>query len=503
MQRSNKNHKHLFIMKKLITYIGKVMVLSILIMGLGCENFLQEEPKSFIGPSTFFQTPADAEAAVIAGYDELGAFNPGTFGWWRAWTFEILNDDWDTRPEVAANNSRNLGRYITFDPDAPLLASVYDSWIHGMNTFSTAIDGINEMEDFDGKQALIAEAKFLRAYHYFVLVRLFGPVPIIDQALGAEEARNLPRAGSEEEVYELIISDLDAGVQDLPEQAVAPGRATRWAAMGLLAKVHLTLENWSEAAQLAQSVIQNSPHQLLEEYTQIFSEDNENNSESIFEIQMEVGNERSNQVGQWPRGIGANGDQDYFLGPNWGGVYIATQDLLDDFESGDERRALIDTMVTRNDGTEIIFNADGATPWYSLKRVPSAYIEGREANNNSGYNFIYLRLGEIYLIAAEAENEVNGPGNAYQYINPVRERAGLSPLSGLTQQEFRQAVRKERRTELFDERKRLFDLYRWGTVIERVNEARPDAQIQSHHTLWPIPTNALDNNPQLTQNPGY
>ena len=490
-------------MTNITTSIGKVMVLSMLIMGLGCENFLKEEPQSFIGPSTFFQTPADAEAAVIAGYDELGGFNPGTFGWYRGWTFEILNDDWDTRPEVAANNSRNVGRYITFDPDATLVQTVYIQWMDGMNTFSTAIDGINGMEDFDGKQALIAEAKFLRAYHYFVLVRTFGPVPIIDQALGAEEARNLPRAGSTDEVYELIISDLEAGVQNLPEQASAPGRATRWAAMGLLAKVHLTLENWTEAVQLAQAVIQNSPHQLLEEYTQIFSDDNENNAESIFEIQMEVGSERSNQVAQWPRGIGADGNQDYFLGPNWGGVYIATQDLLSDFESGDVRRSLIDTMVTRSDGTEIVFNADGVTPWYSIKRTPSAYIEGRESNNNSGYNFIFLRLGEVYLIAAEAENEANGPSNAYQYINPVRERAELSPLSGLTQQEFRLAVRKERRTELFDERKRLFDLYRWGTLIERVKEARPDAQIQSHHRLWPIPTGALDNNPQLTQNPGY
>ena len=117
----------------------------------------------------------------------------------------------------------------------------------------------------------------------------------------------------------------------------------------------------------------------------------------------------------------------------------------------------------------------------------------------------------MYLVAAEAENEANGPSGALSYINAVRNRAGLANLedtnaaAASSKDVFREAVQKERRTELYDERGRIFDLLRWGNLIERVKEARPDAQIQDHHVLWPIPVDAFDRNPGLRgdQNPGY
>ncbi len=478
---------------------------TLLLLASGCDDFLAEEPVSFINPNTFFQTAADADAAVVAGYDFYGGFNPGTFGWWRDYTFEVVSDDFVNRPLGNSNNARELALYNDFLPSTVLIESVYTNHVEGLNNYTIAIDGIENMESFGGQAALVAEAKYLRAYSYFHLVRLFGRVPVIEEPLTIEEVTEVPRAGSVDEVYDLIIRDLEAGVADLPEAAIAPGRATRWAAMALLAKVHLTRENWSEAATLAARVIAESPHELLPVYTDIFSDNNENNAESIFEIQMLLGDERSNQVGNWPRGVGSDGSKDFFLGPNWGGLYIATQNLLDSFEPNDARRNLIATSVTRSDGTLIEFNADGEEPHYALKRVPNSYIEGVEANNNSSYNYIYMRLGEVYLIAAEAENEANGPGNAYAFINPIRTRAGLEPLSGLNQEQFREAVRNERRHELYDERKRYFDLLRWGNVVQRTREVKPTASIKDHNVLWPIPQDAVDRNPALQgdQNPGY
>ena len=329
---------------------------------------MAEEPVSFINPNTFFKTPADANAAVVAGYDFYGGFNAGTFGWWRDYTFEVVSDDFVNRPLGNSNNARELAFYNDFLPSTVLIETVYNNHVEGLNTYAVAIDGIENMEAFNGQQALVAEAKFLRAYSYFHLVRLFGRVPVIEEPLTNDEVTELPRAGSIEEVYALIIRDLEAGVDNLPEAAIAPGRATRWAAMALLSKVHLTLENWDEAASLAARVIEESPHILLPEYADIFRDNNENNAESIFEIQMLLGDERSNQVGNWPRGIGADGSKDFFLGPNWGGLYIATQDLLDTFEPNDARRNLIATSVTRSDGTLIEFNADGEEPHYALKR---------------------------------------------------------------------------------------------------------------------------------------
>ncbi len=482
-----------------------ILLIALLLGATSCEDFLKEEPTSFINPATFFKTPADAEAAVVAGYDFYGGFNAATFGWWRDFVFEAIHDDFIVRPLGNANNVNEQAVYRDFNPATDNLFQVYNSFFEGMNTFAVTVDGISGMDDFQNKNTLIAEAKFLRAFSYFVLVRLYGRVPLIEKTLLANEVESIPRSSSTDEIYALIISDLEAGVEELWEEAPAPGRATKWAAMALLAKVHLTRQNWNEAARLAARVINESPHRLLPVYADVFSDQNENNEESIFEIQMAIDSERSNQVGNWPRGIGPDGNSDFFQGPNWGGVYVASDDLLASFEEGDVRRDLIATSVTRSDGTLIEFFADGITPNYALKRVPSAYIEGTESNNNSGYNFIFMRLAEVYLIAAEAENEANGPGSASAYINPVRERAGLAPLAGLSQEDFRQAVRNERRHELYDERTRLFDLLRWGNLVERTMAVKPDAQIEPFNTLWPIPQSAIDRNPALRgdQNPGY
>jgi len=469
-----------------------------------CEDFLREEPRSFINPSTFFQTESDAEAAVFAGYDRFGGNISVTYGHHQDWIYEIVTDDFVTRPLGNPNQARGIANYTDFLPSTSSLKNAYLRHFNGINTFCVAVDGISGMEDFPNKNKLISEAKFLRAYAYFILVRLWGKVPLVDKSLEAAEVREMPRVPVDE-IYELIIGDLTTGVNDGWESAPMPGRATKWAAMSYLAKVHLTRENWGEAVELAARVISESPHELLQDYEAVFSAYNENNAESIFELQFQSDVERSNQVGSWPRGVNADRTEDWFLGPNWGGVYIASDDFLNSFEDNDYRKTLVSTSVTRNDSTVINFWADGAPPYYPIKRLPETFVNREESNNNSSYNFISMRLAEVYLIAAEAENEANGPANAYQYINPIRERVGLEPLSGLTKEQFREAVRNERRHELFDERKRIYDLLRWGNLVERVSAADTTAQVQSHHMLWPIPQEAIDRNPALAgdQNPGY
>ena len=458
-------------MKKYIITIRLFITYILLFSCIGCDNFLETEPRSFINPSTFFITESDAEAAVLGGYRTFGSGISGSFGWHQDFQLAAMSDDFTVRPLANPNDvDRN-------------------------------------------KQALIAESKFLRAYNYFIMVQLFGGVSIIDKALETpEEASNIPR-GTVDEVYDLIVSDLITGSEDLPETSPLPGRPSKYAAMALLAKVYLTRGEWADAASWAKRVINESDRELLPPIWHVFDDSNENNQESLFEIQYEIELQRANQVGNWPRGIGANADKDYFLGPNWGGVYIASEDLIADFEQGDERRSMIATEVSNAVGEVLTFNADGATPNYSIKRTPSAYINGLESNNNSSYNFIALRLAEVYLIAAEAENEANGPSSALQYINPVRNRAGLinievtNPIVASDKSAFRSAVRKERRTELFDERVRYFDLLRWGTLVERVLAVTPDAQIQPHHVLFPIPQDVFERNDGMNagtdQNPGY
>lgn len=498
-------------MKKYNKYIISLILVVTQIVFFGCDSFLEPEAKGFINPASFFKNEADAEAAVLSGYRTFGSDIPGSFGWHRDFVFEVMHDDFIVRPNVY--NLNNVGRdseFIDFTPTrGPIEWGFYNVGI--INTFSWAIDGISGIEDFARKNELIAEAKFLRAYNYFIMVRLFGGLPVIEKSLvNADEASNIPRK-SKEEVYDLIIRDLTAGTSDLPPTNMA-GRPTKYSAMGLLSQVYLTLGQWSDAASWAKKVINESDRILLPSVWDPFNAYEENTAESLFEIQYKLEVQRANQVGNWPRGIGVNSDQDYFLGPNWGGIYVATNDLLSDFEEGDIRREMIATQVTRDNGEVCYFNADNLVPNYPIKRVSRKYINGEEANNNSSYNFIALRLAEIYLIAAEAENEANGPVNALQYINPIRNRAGLpnlqdsNPAAANSQDAFRTAVRKERRTELFDERVRYFDLLRWGTLVERVKAVKPNAQIQPHHVLWPIPQYVFERNEGMSeedQNPGY
>ncbi|MCK0144328.1 RagB/SusD family nutrient uptake outer membrane protein [Arenibacter sp. F26102] len=498
-------------MKKYIITTRSFLTYILIFSFFGCDNFLETEPRSFINPSTFFNTESDAEAAVLGGYRTFGSGISGSFGWHQDFQLAAMSDDFTVRPLANPNDVDRNAKFIDFNPTRGPQNLYYQ--VGAINTFSWSIDGISGMPEFPNKQALIAESKFLRAYNYFIMVQLFGGVSIIDKALETpEEASNIPR-GTVDEVYDLIVSDLITGSEELPETSPQPGRPSKYTAMALLAKVYLTKGEWTDAASWAKRVINESDRELLPSIWHVFDDSNENNQESLFEIQYEIELQRANQVGNWPRGIGANADKDYFLGPNWGGVYIASEDLISDFEQGDERRNMIATEVPNAAGEVLTFNADGATPNYSIKRTPSAYINGLESNNNSSYNFIALRLADVYLIAAEAENEVNGPGSALQYINPVRNRAGLSnievtnPVVSSDKSAFRSAVRKERRTELFDERVRYFDLLRWGTLVERVLAVTPDAQIQPHHVLFPIPQDVFERNDGVNaatdQNPGY
>ena len=228
-------------------------------------------------------------------------------------------------------------------------------------------------------------------------------------------------------------------------------------------------------------------------------------NEIVFDIQFEQ-NERNDFKQSWTASrdteiVGATNA----VGGGWENM-LPTTDYLAMFEVGDLRKDI--SYVTELNGNIL-----------ESPRTPGAGpISGKYLNadgdppksNNGSQNTYVIRYSDVLLMKAEAENELNGPSGAYQFINQVRDRAGLSPLAALDQASFRQAIRKERATELGFEGHRKFDLLRWGVFVETIRNVNdthmetPAANIQEHHVLLPVPAREREiSEGSLTQNPGY
>lgn len=343
------------------------------------------------------------------------------------------------------------------------------------------------------KTRLIAEARFLRANHYFNLVRTFGGVPIFD-GLPADRNYNIPR-NTKEEVYDFILADLQFAKDNLPANygATDIGRATLGAANGFIAKVNMYLGNWSQALAASNDVI-GGGYSLLPNFNSVFRIENENSVESIFEIQAsfiagncDVSNSQYSQV------QGVRGQY------GWG-FNVPTLALSNSFEAGDLRRDA--TIIYRGETTpEGDFIAlIGDNPMYNQKSyVPSGQIG--TCSEGSEQNIRVLRFAEILLINAEAANELGDTAQALLSVNKVRVRAGLPELSGLSQTQLRTAIWKERQSELAMENDRFLDLVRQGNAASVLG---PLGFTAGRNELFPIPSESISlSNGVLEQNPGY
>jgi hypothetical protein len=363
------------------------------------------------------------------------------------------------------------------------------------NQVLTKVPGITMDEGL--KARLLAEAKFLRAYHYFNLVRAFGGVPLLTRVPETPEELNPTRATAEE-VYALIVSDLTdaAAVLPISYDAANVGRATKGAALAMLAKVKMYQQSWTEVLNLTEQVMA-MPYSLTEDYNQIFRYAGENNSESIFEVQAQVipGNcDASNS--QWAEVQGARGQY------GWG-FSIPTVDLENAFEPGDKRKDA--TILYRGEVTpegdkisETVSN-----PRYNQKAyVPSSIP--MECGYGKGQNIRVMRFAEVLLMHAEAANELGQTEKALSSLNRVRARAGLDPVTFTSQADLRSKIWQERRVELaLESGDRLYDLVRQGRAAE-VLRAQGKSFTPGKNEVFAIPQTQIDlSGGKLTQNPGY
>lgn len=538
--------------------IIKSAVLLLLITANGCKKFLDVSPVDQVTSALLFSNTNNADLFLNNVYAGLqGPF--GTFDPTENFTDNAMNG-------VNGQTSRVLYATSVYTPsNAPSYWSLYNN-IRAANLF---IKSVNESTlDEAWKKKRLGEARFLRAYFYQVLWTHYGGVPIITDVLKQADGESIFKArNTDEETYKFIVDECAAIAEDLPAKSDA-GRATKGAALTLKGWCELfaasalknstnDLSKWATAAATNKQVIDLNVYSLFQDYNLQFFEENNDNVETIF-------------AKKYLGGTSLGGSREGLQGP-WivGGVQRAyggvdpTQELVDEYEMSNglpitnsasgydpqqpyknrEKRFYqsviydgaewvgFEMVMRRGEGsrneTDLSNLNEATNTGYYLRKGlnPKYAINGSNQQNSA--NFIIFRYAEVLLNYAEAQNEAVGPdASVYEAINLVRHRSDLPDLAtGLTQNEMRTAIRRERRVELAFEEKRWYDLMRWkiaetnlntnlhGMVIEKqggvlkytVVEAADAKRIfyADKNYLYPIPQSAIDKNKNLTQNPNY
>ena len=468
----------------------------------GCKKFLSVDPPYAQDAENYFQSPEDFERALTGAYDML----QGSFV--SFWIGEIASDNAIAGGE-SVNDSQGLHQI-----DNMTHGGVNNELRNIMRWNYTGITRVNYiMEnkdniDFPGKEHMLAEAKFLRAYYYFELVKFFGDVPlIIDKRIGIEEARQFPRT-PKAEVYAQIEQDLAAAATVLSPVAAQKGRATKGAAQALLGKVYLYQNKFTEAAAIFDEIRNSGLYSLISDYSQLFSASNENNSETVFDIQysgLEGGSYGCLICLEGNAAPGFQGIRQY-TGPVYGdgnSYNLPTQELYNAFSPIDPRRGHtildIDAFIAAQpDPSSITYaiGAGGHTGYYNNKYIKRQGEIGLPDNDlTSPVNYRVIRYADVLLMAAEAHFQLGNNQIAQQLVNQVRVRAGVPgiPVQSLND------IYKERRFELSGEGHRFFDLVRTGQAAQFI-----DGFVIGKHELFPIPQVEIDlAGGNWQQNSGY
>jgi hypothetical protein len=472
-------------------------VAALLTFGLtsSCSKFLDVAPQGQPTGQQFFQTLADATAAVNAPYGKLREWNLTAFNWLSITT--LTSDDAEKGSVAGDAEFLNNFTFFRITPTEGAVQGYWDGQYQQINLCNQVIQNVPSVNmDATLKARYVGEAQFLRALAYFNLVRAYGGVPLLLKVAQTDDELNPTRA-TREEVYAAIVSDATAAAAALPTTYSANdvGRATKGAALSLLAKAQLYLKNYTASLAASDQVL-TLGYSLAPNFYDMFRIRGENNSESIFEVQCTTlaGNcDASNS--QWA--------ECQMVRPQFGwGFFNPTTDLANAFEPGDQRKlgTILERGTTTPDGD--VIDANASNPRYNMK----AYVPN-SAPKTCGYgrdqNIRVLRLGEVLLLNAEAANELGQSAKALAAVNRVRVRAGLAPLpSGLSQDGLRQAIWKERRVELaLEYGDRYFDLVRTGRAATVL---KAKGFVPNKNELMPIPLSQITlSGGKLTQNPGY
>lgn len=438
----------------------KIILLLCIYLTVASCDVIEQEPIDSVSTQELFVRPSDAEAAIVGTYRNLA--NTGLN--------YVVFAELPTKNTVgnALNRQFEQLNNLIFVADNSQFSNLWDQQyvlVNSANVVIAKVPKIPGMADA-AKDAIVAEARFLRAFTYFNLVRYFGSVPLITTPTESPDvaALQVPRTPIDA-IYKQILEDLDFAKLNLPETHAGLGktaRATKAAAYALGARIHLTRKSWALAIADANQVISRRGEALTVAYPNLFL--TKNSAESIFEINYDTQLQNALANTFLPGSLG--GTRTIQINPN----------LVAAYETGDVRK----------DATLGFANAD-----YYLKKY------SRSGTRDD--NVIVLRLAEVLLTKAEALAETGYPSaDALKLLNEVRRRAGLGAIAPATLADFRTALYKERRLELSFEGHEWFDIVRTGRLQQILGIA------DNNKSIWPVPSAEIARNPKLLpQNPGY
>lgn len=424
-------------------------------------NVIDQEPLDAVSNEQLFTKPSDAEAAIIGVYRQLTSMA----------FYYVMYADLPTKNTVGTALNRQfeqMNNLLVLD-DNPHFETIWNDHFLLINRANVVITRVPEIPGIDEQKRdeIVAEARFLRAFAYFNLVRSFGDVPLITTPTTSPDvaALQVPR-DPKDEVYTQIFEDLDFAKASLPESfssaLASKGRATKAAAFALGTRIHLFRKEYPLVVSDADVVIASRGSVLTVPYAQLFL--SKNSAESIFEINFDS---------QIQNALATN-----FLPPSLGGtrVVLVNPDILNAYEEGDLRKDA--TFGFAN-------NAD--------------YVKKYSRGNTRDDNVIVFRLAEVLLSKAEALAEISYPDQeAIDLLNEVRRRAGLGTVDPADLDAFRTALYNDRRLELSYEGHEWFDLVRTNRLGVVLGISDPNKSI------WPVPAAEILRNPNLKpQNPGY
>ena len=534
-------------MKKILIY-----VLLLLMTQTSCDpSLLDQSNPNTIDSSQFWKSETDAELGVNAIYNMFIRL-----GCWNRWIYYSM--------DLKSDECTNVSPWLELQDWTKFKYTNYDFWegnreiwrdhykaIYRANQVISYVPNIPFTDDVK-KARLIAEAKFLRALYYYDLAVLWGNVPIVDKPSNPDDK---PVNVLQSEVYDFIIQDLLEVKKDLPDTYNGNdiGRATTGAARALLARTYMMKHMWKEAKDELFWLVEGDGkgyYDLVNNWEDNFKHTTENNIESVFEIQFTDINPGGG-YGEVPNpSMGTSRPQ--FFAPNgigWNEADVR-QWVVDEFLKEKRMDGQFDRRLLRtawfydqkqyfpldDDAVYNRRNPDGSRYWGAdwdyestntgekghrclMRKYQGDYYRDYETYEGP-INFRYIRFADVLLMYAECINNLTGPSEAAQYVDRVRNRAGLSKLSESTlyagvmssKELFQARLEMERTLELCGESVRWADLMRWGyfdksekiaVLKQRDKDFENFDAITLKHKFFPISSLELSANKNLTQNKGY
>jgi len=485
---------------------NSLQIAAILTVGLimaGCSSFLDKKPMGVESSATFFKTKDQALEATTAVYDVTAwRYSQEIFEWFLG---DICSDDAEKGGENAADWSE-LQQLKEFHGTASNSISYYrwSEFYQGVYRANLVIQNVPTIAmDATLRDRLVAEAKYLRAWFYFQLVKTFGAVPLITTILTPDQYCQ-PKS-TIEQCWAQIEKDLNEAAAVLPEKSAYgssdAGRATRGSANALLAKASVFQAKWGQAQSSAAKVIDSKEYDLEKNYADIFTLKHQNGIESVYEIQhLYVPTSAYGDLNEGQETSIYQGSRKSTGFTGWG-FDCPTLDFVKEFENNDLRL-----------GATVVFNGDVIwenTPWQQkadnsqspTKMAARKYMLEYQAVapdiSNSPANWRAIRFADVLLFHAEASNELGDATDALKSLNRVRGRANLPAVSVTDQDSLRQAIWHERRVELGMEGQRFFDLVRQGRASKVLAK---NGFVKGQDEYFPLPQLELDVCGKLKQN---